>query len=412
MGAMSENGERQTLRRTLTLPWLVFYGVGVTVGAGIFALIGEILGMAGDKAPLAFLTAGVIAGITGIAYMLLVQVFPRAGGEAVFVTRGLGHVAGRLAGFGVVVTGIISSAVIAIAFAGYVDSLVDVPQALVSAAIVVLLGFVARFGVRESVAFAAVITAIEVGTLIVVVAFGFPLLDDLGGVADSLTPSFSGAEMTPVLSGAVVAFFAFIGFEDIENMAEETVEPRRTAPRAILLTLAITMVIYVLLAVIAVLAPNRDAIADSDAPLAALFEEISGVSPEPVAAIAATAMINGILVQIVMASRVLYGMAGEGLIPAALGVVHPKRRTPARATVLVVVTIIVLATIFPLVRLAQTTSLVTLTVFAMVNSALYFIGRRGEHADLYRWRWLGLVGAVLATALAIWQIANGLFAGH
>ena len=218
--------------------------------------------------------------------------------------------------------------------------------------------------------------------------------------------------MTPVLSGAVVAFFAFIGFEDIENMAEETVEPRRTAPRAILLTLAITMVIYVLLAVIAVLAPNRDAIADSDAPLAALFEEISGVSPEPVAAIAATAMINGILVQIVMASRVLYGMAGEGLIPAALGVVHPKRRTPARATVLVVVTIIVLATIFPLVRLAQTTSLVTLTVFAMVNSALYFIGRRGEHADLYRWRWLGLVGAVLATALAIWQIANGLFAGH
>ena len=87
------------LRRTLTLPWLVFYGVGVTVGAGIFALVGEILDLAGDQAPLAFLVAGVIAGITGVAYMLLVQFFPRAGGEAVFVHRGLGPIPGRMAGF-------------------------------------------------------------------------------------------------------------------------------------------------------------------------------------------------------------------------------------------------------------------------------------------------------------------------
>ncbi len=301
---------------------------------------------------------------------------------------------------------------ITIAFAGYVDSLVEVPQALISAVIVVLLGFVARFGVRESVTFAAVITAIEVGTLIVVVAFGLPLLDDLGTAADSLTPSFTGAEMAPVLSGAVVAFFAFIGFEDIENMAEETVEPRRTAPRAILLTLGITMVIYVLLAVIAVLAPGREAITDSDAPLATMFEEISGLSPEPVAAIAAIAMVNGILVQILMASRVLYGMAGEGLIPAALGAVHPKRRTPARATVLVVVVIIVLATLFPLVRLAQTTSLVTLVVFALVNLALYRLGSGGQHIELKRWRGLGLIGALLSTGLAVWQVANGLLGGH
>ncbi|MCB1457412.1 MAG: amino acid permease, partial [Nitratireductor sp.] len=120
---MDQTSAKPELNRILTLPLLVFYGVGVTVGAGIFALIGEILLVSGNLAPLAFLTAGVIAGVTGLSYALLVAVFPRAGGEAVFVNRGLGHAAGWLAGAGVAVTGIISSAAIARAFAGYAGSL-------------------------------------------------------------------------------------------------------------------------------------------------------------------------------------------------------------------------------------------------------------------------------------------------
>jgi APA family basic amino acid/polyamine antiporter len=368
---MSEGESSTSLRRTLTLPWLVFYGVGVTVGAGIFALVGEILGLAGDQAPLAFLVAGLIAGITGVAYMLLVQFFPRAGGEAVFVNQGLGSIAGRMAGFGVVVTGIVSSAVIAIAFAGYVHTLVEIPEKLTMVVVVAALALVARQGVRESVMFAAAITVLEVGTLIVVIAWGVPLLGDTEAVANAFTPSFDGVGVAPILSASVVAFFAFIGFEDIENMAEETIEPRRTTPRAIFLTLAITMVLYVLLATIAALVPDREAVTESSAPLAAMFEELSGVNPKPIAAIAAIAMINGILVQIVMASRVLYGMAGEGLIPAGLGDVDSEHQTPVRATALVAAVIIVLAMIFPLVRLAQLTSLVTLAVFALVNLALF-----------------------------------------
>jgi amino acid transporter len=401
-----------TLRRALTLPLLVFYGVGVTVGAGIFALIGEILAIAGDHAPLAFLLAGAIAGATGLSYALLVRVFPRAGGEAVFVNRGIGPLAGQLVGIGVVVTGIVSSAVIALAFAGYAGKLVPLPAPVLSVTIVALLGLIAWWGVKESVLFAAAITLLEVGTLAVIVLAGVPLFSDVGALAVAFTPPSSLAALAPILSGAVVAFFAFIGFEDIENMAEETVDPVRTAPRAIFWTLGITVLLYVLLASIAVLAPGREAIAGSDAPLAVLFEIVTGMRGEGIAVIAAIAMVNGILVQIVMASRVLYGMAKEELLPGFLGRLDPRRRTPTVATATVALAVALLALSFPLLRLAELTSLVTLAVFAMVNFAHFRLAATMPEAGLRKWRWWGLGAASLCAGMVAWQTAQGLAPAH
>ena len=329
-----------------------------------------------------------------------------------FVNRGLGTFFGRLVGFGVVITGIVSSAVIALAFAGYAGTLVPLPSPLLVVVVVALLAAIAWWGVRESVIFAALVTVLEVGTLVVVVAFGLPLLGDTARLAAAFTPTADLAAMAPVLSGAVIAFFAFIGFEDIENMAEETLDPVRTAPRAILLTLGITVAIYIALAAVAVMAPGRDAIASSPAPLAVLFETISGMDGKPIAAIAAIAMINGILVQIIMAARVLYGMANEGLLPVFFARVDPVHRTPARATWLVAAVIIVLALFFPLLRLAETTSLVTLSVFALVNLSLFAIGTRMPETGLRAWRWWGLFGAAVSFALAAWQVTQGLAGGH
>jgi amino acid transporter len=402
---MADTPAEPTLRRALTLPLLVFYGVGVTVGAGIFALIGEILGMAGDRAPLAFLFAGVIAAATGLSYALLVRVFPRAGGEAVFVHRGIGPAAARLVGFGVVVSGIVSSAVIALAFAGYAGTLIPLPAPVLVVGVVALLALVAWWGVKESVIFAAAVTVLEVGALAVIVAAGLPLLGDLEGVASAFSTPADFAGLVPVLSASVIAFFAFIGFEDIENMAEETVDPERTAPRAILFTLGITVVIYVLLATVATLAPDRAAIVGSDAPVAVLFEMLTGLPGGVVAAIAAIAMVNGILVQIVMAARVLYGMAREGLAPGALGVLDPRHRTPARATMAVAAAIVALALAFPLLSLAGFTSLVTLAVFAAVNLSLFRIASRMPEAGLGRWRWWGLAAALLCAGLAGWHLS-------
>jgi amino acid transporter len=173
-------------------------------------------------------------------------------------------------------------------------------------------------------------------------------------------------------------------------------------PRAILLTLAITIVLYAALALIAVALPDRAGLTSSPAPLAFLFEQVSGRSGTPVAAMASIAMVNGILVQIVMASRVLYGMAREGLVPAALGVLDPRRRTPARAVALVAVLIVCLALFLPIVHLAQAASVLVLCVFTLVNLSLW---RIGGHADadpiLARWRWWGVLGAALSAGLLL-----------
>lgn len=395
------------LERTLTLPWLVFYGVGVTVGAGIFALVGEIVGVSGRNAPLAFVVAGTIAAITALCYTRLIALFPRAGGEAVYANRGLGRFAGRAAGYGVVTTATISSAVVGLAFAGYVRSLVALPEAVVVATVVVGLGLVAIRGVRESVALAAIVTVVEVGTLIVVLAYGLPWLSDVGAVTEAFTPTGGGAGVAPILAGAVVAFFAFVGFEDIANMAEETVAPRRTAPRAIIITLVVTMTLYVLLATVAVLAPGAAGLSESSAPMSTLFEAVSGRDGRVVSVIAVVAMTNGILVQIVMASRVLFGMAREGLAPSFLADVDADRHTPVRATAMVVAAIVALALFFPLVGLARATSLVTLGVFTLVDLSLFAIGTHEPELGVGRWRWLGLLGAALATGLAMWELVGG-----
>jgi amino acid transporter len=252
------------------------------------------------------------------------------------------------------------------------------------------------------VALAAIVTVLEVATLVVVAIAGAPLLADPEVLARVLTPPADPVALSTVAAAALIAFFAFIGFEDIENMAEETVDPRYVMPRAILLTLAITVAIYAVLALIAVALPDRDGLTASAAPLAFLFEQVSGRSGAPIAAMASIAMVNGILVQIVMASRVLYGMAREGLVPAGLGVLDPRRRTPARAIALVAVLIAALALFLPIVNLAQAASALVLCVFTMVNVSLWRIGGRADaDPSLRRWRWWGMLGAILSVGLLV-----------
>lgn len=393
---------KTTLRRSLGLSMLVFYGVGVTIGAGIFALIGEIVGMAGDHAPLAFLVAGLIAGATGVSYAKLSSVYPRAAGEAVYVNVGLGRWPATAVGYGVTATAIISSAVLAQAFSGYLGSLVAIPGPILIGAVLLLLGGVAWLGVRESVAFAAVITCLEVGALLVVMVSGAGLLMDNDVMVRAITPPASTAGWSLVFSAAIIAFFAFVGFEDIVNMAEETVNPKRILPRAIILTVVITVFLYSIIATIAIALPERELLVNSKSPMAVLFESITGYSGKPIAAIASIAMVNGILVQIVMASRVIYGMTREELAPKALGVLNARRRTPGRAIGLVTAMILVLALTLPLVSLAQATSLVTLSVFFLVNLSLWRIGHQPDAApELRRWRLWGLMGALLSAGLLL-----------
>ena len=392
------------LRRSLTLPWLVFYGVGVTVGAGIFALIGEVLALSGDHAMYAFLVAGLVAGITGFSYVLLASVFPKAAGEAVFVKHGMGVSAARIIGYLVVAVAITSAAVIALAFARYMEAILPFSATLNLIGVVVVLAIIAMIGVRASVAFAAVVTFLEVSTLLVVAGFGWPALLEGDTLSRLAMPPTDAGSWSGIAAGAFVAFFAFIGFEDIENMAEETLHAERNVPLAIILTLVISVALYGLLAMIAASFPDRAALIASNAPIAELFAKSSGYSGTIVASMAAVAMINEILVQMIMASRVIYGMSQEGLMPKVLGQVHSTRQTPVLATTLVASAVLMLAMAVPLLRLAELTSFVMLVIFASVNVSLYLIGRQSDAAPrLRRWRWWGVFGAVVALLLVAVQ---------
>lgn len=395
------------LKRVLSLPWLVFYGVGVTVGAGIFALIAEIVGIAGDSAVHAFLVAGLVAGVTAWTYASLARAYPHAAGAAFYVREGLGQVPGLLVGYGVVATAIASSAVIAVAFARHVESVSAIPQAVTLVAILAVMAAVALSGVKESIALAALVTLLEVGTLLVVIAAATPLLADPQAIGRILLPPAELAAASAILAGAFVAFFAFIGFEDIVNMSEETMEAERAIPRAILWTLVITVLLYGALAAVAAAFPDRAGLKDSEAPLAHLFAMTSGQSGTLIAVMAAIAMVNGILVQVIMASRLLYGMARESMAPAVFAKVLPGRQTPWVGIVAVAAVVLLLALAFPLLSLAELTSFIMLGVFTLVNASLFLIGRRpGAKASLRGNRWWGLAGALLTLGLIIAQLVD------
>ena len=217
-----------------------------------------------------------------------------------------------------------------------------------------------------------------------------------------------------ILLGAFLAFYAFIGFEDMVNVAEEVKDPGRNLPRAILLTLAIATLLYMLVAVAAVLALPAAELAHSDAPFALLYTRATGRPPTAISVISLFAVVNGALIQIIMASRILYGMSREGWLHAALGRVHPVRRTPLLATALVTLAVLALALWLPLVTLARATSFITLVAFSLINLALLRIKRRTPRvagAPCYP-LWVPLIGFLTSSGFVLFQVVHYLAGGN
>lgn len=363
--------DQPTLKRSLGSSLLVLYGLGVTIGAGIFVLVGKVAGSAGVYAPVSFLLAAVLVGFSALSFGELSARFPRSAGEAVYVEAGFKlRSLALITGLLVVCAGLVSSATIAHGFVGYLQELIAIPRSLALIGVVLLLGLIAAWGIRESVTLAAVITLIEVGTLAYVVWAGRDSLGDLPARLPELTPGLDGTVWIGIFAGAVLAFYAFIGFEDMVNVAEEVKEPRKAMPRAILVTLALTTLLYMLVAVIAVLSLSVEALAASDAPIAEILKSATGGSAAWVSLVAIISVLNGALIQIIMASRVLYGLARQDALPRVLARIHPKRRTPILATALITALVLAFALTLPLESLARLTSAVTLVIFTLVNLAL------------------------------------------
>jgi amino acid transporter len=369
------------LRRRLSLPLLVLYGVGITIGAGIYVLIGAVAGHAGRQAPWSFLLAAATMALTVGSYAELATRFPVSAAEAAYVRAAFrSRLASTATGLLTVLIGIVASATVALGAAGYIRQFIELPAGAIVALVLGVLGAVAAWGILESVLLASLFTLIEAGGLLIIIAAGLYAGLPVAGVL--IEPPLLGAQaLAGIAYASLLAFFAFVGFEDLANVVEEAKVPHRDIPRAMVLTLAISTVLYVAVAAIAVTAMPAEELAASRAPLSLVFRAVAGISPATISVIAIVATLNTILAQMTMAARVVYGMAKQGDLPRLAGHVHPKTATPLIATALIVAATLTLALLVPFERLAESTSLATLVVFALVNLSLLRLRHRRVHTD-------------------------------
>jgi APA family basic amino acid/polyamine antiporter len=374
---MSQIADKQpTLKRDVGLSLFVLYGVGNIIGAGIYVLVGKVAGEAGLLAPFAFVLAALIAGFSGLSYGELGARYPVSAGEAVFVYRAFNRRALSVAvGLLIALAGLVSAATMARGFVGYLHVFFAAPAWLVELVVLTALTLIALRGIAESARVAAALTLIEVGGLLWVIAVAAPNLQNLATLSTADTIPLTGLAWHGVLGGAFLAFFAFIGFEDMVNIAEEVKHPQRTIPRGIVIAFAVSTVLYVLVTLVSIATIPPVELAASDAPLADVYRLATGRPAVMIGMIGLVAVINGALIQIIMASRILYGMSRNGWLPAFLGEVHTGTHTPVRATLVAGAVTLVLALALPLLSLAKITSAMVLCVFVIINLSLLRIKR-------------------------------------
>ncbi|HVJ66125.1 MAG TPA: APC family permease [Bdellovibrionota bacterium] len=371
------------LHRHIGLFALVVYGVGDILGAGIYALVGKAAGEMGNAIWLAFLASMVAAGLTGLSYASLGSRYPRAGGASFFTHHAfrnnfLAHVVGLAA----LSSGVTSMAAGSRAFAGYFETLI--PTGLPTSALVIafclVIATVVMRGIRESMWMNLLCTGIEFAGLIFVIAVGARFLGSVDYLnAVTVTHPSGDLSLSLVLSGAVLTFYSFVGFEDVINVSEEVIEPEHNVPRGLLLAVLISSVIYVAISLVAVSVVPAAELAASGAPLVDVVKRAAPwVPPLAFGFVAMFAVANTALLNFIMGSRLMYGMANQGLLPCVLGKVS-RRRTPYVASLVVLIFMLTLALSGDIASLARATSVLLLFCFMVVNIALVVLkARKGE----------------------------------
>ena len=397
--------EATELNPTITRTMLTVFVIGDVLGAGIYALVGEVGGEVGGAIWAAFLLAGVLALFTAASYAELVTKYPQAAGAALYVHRAFGiQFVTFLLGFAVMMSSITSAAALSRAFGGdYLSEFVDLPTVIVGLVIVVAIALVNFRGIGESARLNVAFTMIELGGLLLVLLIGVAFVAGGDGDPGRAFEFKEGSDSIPflVLAGASLAFYALIGFEDSVNIAEEAQEPRRAYPRAIFGGLAIGGLIYMSVAIIASMAVPTNRLAESDGPLL----EVVQLGPLAVdtrlfAAIALFALANTILINLITASRLLYGMGQERVIPDVFQRVHPGRRTPVVAIVFTTLVAMLLIATGDLEALADTTVTLLLIAFIGVNAAVLASRRdRVEHDHFHVPSAIPVIGVLVCIGL-------------
>jgi amino acid transporter len=400
------------LVKSLSLAHAVLYGLGVTIGAGIYVLVGIAAGRSGMHAPLAFLIAALAMAFTAASFAELGTRMPVSASEAAYVEAAFHRKWLSLAvGLLVIATAIISAATISVGSAGYIGIFRPLPGPWIVAAVVVSMGLVASLATVQSVTFAGVMTSIEVGGLFLIIGAGLLHGPEVVTRLPEIWPaSDDGKAWIELGATSLIAVFAFIGFEHLVNVAEEMKDARRTLPRALFLTLGITALVYALVVWIALTAVPPEELSRSPAPMALVFQRLTGLPLITMSAIAIVATLNGIIVHVIMIARVIYGLAAGGSLPRFLGRVHPATGTPLFATATGVAAILFLALAVPLEGLADFAARGTLLIFAIINVALIRIKQRGGAAPVDAFAcplWAAYAGLVTSVFLLVLDLVAG-----
>ena len=351
-------------------------GVGIILGAGIYVLIGEVAGHAGNALWVSFLMAAVMAVTVGLSYAELASTFPLAGADYEYTRQALGPRAAFVVGWLIVIGNLVAAAAVALGFGSYLGTFLDVGARPVAVGALLLATLIAFYGVRESVWTSMVLTLVEAGGLAFIIAIGVPHL----GEVDLLDAK---AGTAGIFSGAALVMFAFIGFEQIATLAEETRDAARVIPRALLLAIAITTTLYLLVALAAVSVLGWEALSESEAPLAGVASRVlGGRASDFIAVVALFSTANTVLLLLVAASRLIYGMAARGSLPRFLAWIHPSVHTPVRAIVLSLVVSVGFALSGDIGLVAGATNFAVFVGFAAVSLSLIVL--RFTQADTPR----------------------------
>jgi len=406
-------GQQPKLHRTIGPAQMALYGLGSMLGAGIYGLIGKAAGIAGNAVWLAFVVALVAALLTALSYASLGSRYPRAAGAAYVTKRAYGFpLLSFMVGLALVCSGLTSIATQSQVFAANIAELFGlkaIPLSWLALGFLAILTGIVFRGIRESMWVNVLCTLVEAGGLILVVAAG---ISYWGSVNYFATPAGLGSDPASLLimQGAVLAFFAFIGFEDMYNVAEEVRNPERNLPLGLILAMAGAALLYIAVAITAVSVVPWGELAEAPGPITEVVGRAApAISPIVFTAITLFAVANTALVNYVTASRLIYGMARQGLLPAALGNVHEGRRTPHFAILALFLILAPLALIGTITELAAATVLLLLLVFMVVNGALFILKRReGEKPGRFEIPgFVPALGALVCSVLIVVRTLTG-----
>ncbi|MBT2396803.1 APC family permease [Streptomyces sp. ISL-100] len=405
----SEAVDDTPLKRALGPKLLILFVIGDILGTGIYATTGKVAGKVGGALWLPFAIGFVVALLTAASYVELVGKYPKAAGAALYTQKAFKvPFFTFIIAFMVMCSGLSSASAAARAFSGdYLAEFTDaVPPTLVAILFIVALAALNLRGVSESVKTNVVLTLVEVTGLAIILTIGaYAVFSGEGEPARLGEFQASGtgyALLTSVLGATALGFFAFVGFEDSVNMAEETKNPQRTFPKAIFIGVAVTGTIYVLVALVSSLLVDYTTLQKSSGPLLEVVKA-GGVDfpPKLFALIALFAVTNSALINIMMASRLCYGMANERILPRGMGRVLSRRRTPVVGIVFVSLLAIGLVSTGEIEGLGDTTAFLLLCVFAVVNVAVLVLRRdRVAHQHFRTPTALPVLGAITALILA------------